>query len=82
MRSLPRLVPAALAAVMTAGLSLQAIPARPDGRADEGIYRRGHGPIVIGHRGASGDRPEHTLEAYWLAIQEGADYVEPDLVST
>ena len=39
-------------------------------------------PIVIGHRGASGDRPEHTLEAYWLAIQEGADYIEPDLVST
>ena len=39
-------------------------------------------PIVIGHRGASGDRPEHTLEAYWLAIQEGADYVEPDVVST
>ena len=33
--------------------------------------------IVIGHRLASGDRPEHTLEAYWLAIQEGADYVEP-----
>ena len=39
-------------------------------------------PIVIGHRGASGFRPEHTLEAYWLAIQEGADYIEPDLVST
>ena len=38
--------------------------------------------IVIGHRGASGDRPEHTLEAYWLAMQEGADYIEPDLVST
>jgi glycerophosphoryl diester phosphodiesterase len=39
-------------------------------------------PIVIGHRGASGARPEHTLEAYLLAIQEGADYIEPDLVST
>jgi glycerophosphoryl diester phosphodiesterase len=39
-------------------------------------------PIVIGHRGASGDRPEHTLEAYWLAIQEGADVIEPDLVVT
>jgi glycerophosphoryl diester phosphodiesterase len=39
-------------------------------------------PIVIGHRGASGYRPEHTLEAYRLAIQLGADYVEPDLVST
>src|SRR5215831_14862110 len=37
---------------------------------------------VIGHRGASGHRPEHTLESYWLAIQEGADFIEPDIVST
>ncbi|GAA0794938.1 glycerophosphodiester phosphodiesterase [Spirilliplanes yamanashiensis] len=40
------------------------------------------GPLVIAHRGASGYRPEHTLEAYRLAIQLGADYIEPDLVST
>jgi glycerophosphoryl diester phosphodiesterase len=39
-------------------------------------------PIVIGHRGASGYRPEHTLAAYTLAIDMGADYIEPDLVST
>jgi len=39
-------------------------------------------PIVIGHRGASGYRPEHTLASYELAIQLGADFVEPDLVST
>ena len=39
-------------------------------------------PIVIGHRGASGYRPEHTLESYELAIDLGADYIEPDLVST
>jgi glycerophosphoryl diester phosphodiesterase len=39
-------------------------------------------PIVIAHRGASGERPEHTLEAYRLAIEQGADFVEPDLVST
>jgi glycerophosphoryl diester phosphodiesterase len=39
-------------------------------------------PIVIAHRGASAERPEHTLEAYRLAIQQGADYVEPDLVIT
>ena len=39
-------------------------------------------PIVIGHRGASGYRPEHTLASYRLAIRLGADYVEPDLVST
>ena len=43
-------------------------------RADE--------PLVIGHRGASAYRPEHTLAAYQLAIDMGADYIEPDLVST
>jgi glycerophosphoryl diester phosphodiesterase len=37
---------------------------------------------VIAHRGASGERPEHTLEAYRLAIAQGADYIEPDLVMT
>lgn len=42
----------------------------------------GLAPLVIGHRGASGERPEHTLEAYRLAIEQGADYVEPDLVLT
>ncbi|HIK08412.1 MAG TPA: glycerophosphodiester phosphodiesterase [Trichormus sp. M33_DOE_039] len=42
----------------------------------------GQPPIVIGHRGASGYRPEHTLEAYKLAIEMGADYIEPDLVAT
>jgi glycerophosphoryl diester phosphodiesterase len=39
-------------------------------------------PIVIGHRGASGYRPEHTIESYRLAVEMGADYIEPDLVST
>ena len=39
-------------------------------------------PVLIGHRGASGYRPEHTLAAYELAIAQGADYIEPDLVST
>jgi glycerophosphoryl diester phosphodiesterase len=39
-------------------------------------------PIVIGHRGASGHRPEHTLASYRLAIAMGADFVEPDLVAT
>ncbi|WP_460815194.1 glycerophosphodiester phosphodiesterase [Nocardioides korecus] len=49
--------------------------ARPPGQARTA-------PIVIGHRGASGYRPEHTLESYRTAIAMGADYVEPDLVST
>jgi glycerophosphoryl diester phosphodiesterase len=42
----------------------------------------GQDPLVIGHRGASGERPEHTLEAYELAIEQGADFIEPDLVIT
>lgn len=39
-------------------------------------------PIVIGHRGASGYLPEHTLAAYELAAEQGADFIEPDLVMT
>ncbi|MEQ1805877.1 MAG: glycerophosphodiester phosphodiesterase [Burkholderiaceae bacterium] len=39
-------------------------------------------PLVIGHRGAAGYLPEHTLEGYALAIERGADYIEPDLVVT
>ncbi|MFN5956062.1 MAG: glycerophosphodiester phosphodiesterase [Dolichospermum sp.] len=39
-------------------------------------------PIIIAHRGASGYRPEHTLASYELAIDLGADYIEPDLVMT
>lgn len=39
-------------------------------------------PVLIAHRGASAVRPEHTLEAYEVAARQGADYLEPDLVST
>jgi len=42
----------------------------------------GKPPILIAHRGASGYLPEHTLPAYALAIVQGADYIEPDLVAT
>jgi glycerophosphoryl diester phosphodiesterase len=42
----------------------------------------GKPPLLIGHRGASGYLPEHTLEAYQLAITQGADVIEPDLIST
>jgi glycerophosphoryl diester phosphodiesterase len=42
----------------------------------------GQPPIAIAHRGASGYRPEHTLESYQLAIALGADFIEPDLVIT
>ncbi len=63
--------------------------------ADGGSPGRGHGadggnpgrrgerrPLIIGHRGASGYRPEHTLASYALAARMGADYIEPDLVPT
>ena len=39
-------------------------------------------PLIIAHRGASGERPEHTRAAYELAIEQGADVIEPDLVLT
>lgn len=39
-------------------------------------------PLIIGHRGACGYRPEHTLASYQLAMEMGADFIEPDLVST
>lgn len=39
-------------------------------------------PIIIAHRGASGELPEHTLAAYQLAVEQGADFIEPDLVLT
>jgi glycerophosphoryl diester phosphodiesterase len=56
---------------LTAPPSPSRVPARPV-----------DGPLVIGHRGAAGYRPEHTLASYLLAIEQGADYIEPDLVST
>jgi glycerophosphoryl diester phosphodiesterase len=53
-----------------------------DGTAASYNTLSGAAPIVIAHRGASGHRPEHTLEAYALAISQGASYIEPDLVMT
>jgi glycerophosphoryl diester phosphodiesterase len=47
-----------------------------------GVGSRVRRALVIAHRGASGYRPEHTLEAYELAASMGADYLEPDLVPT
>ncbi|MEV6517050.1 glycerophosphodiester phosphodiesterase [Micromonospora chalcea] len=68
----------AAAAVVVPAVAAQA---GPDHRAAEQA-RPAQRPIVIGHRGASGYRPEHTLEAYRLAIRQGADFIEPDLVAT
>lgn len=50
--------------------------------ATGGAHHRPDRPLVIGHRGASGYRPEHTLASYELAARMGADFIEPDLVST
>lgn len=57
------------------------------GTAAAHSYHRDHGtmqtsPLVIGHRGAAGYRPEHTLAGYTLAIEMGVDFIEPDLVLT
>ena len=46
------------------------------------LARRPAAPLVIGHRGAAGYRPEHTLASYEIAARLGADYIEPDLVAT
>lgn len=74
-----------LPALGLAGVLLSAVVVVPASAHDDRPDDRGRAhaePIVIAHRGASGYRPEHTLEAYRLAIRMGADYIEPDLVST
>jgi len=60
------------------------VPASAADQAAAGQRADAHraAPLVIGHRGAPGYRPEHTLASYRLAIEKGADYIEPDLVST
>ena len=54
------------------------------GGNDDGNFAtlNGKAPLVIGHRGAAGFLPEHTIEGYTLAIAQGADFIEPDLVMT
>ncbi len=78
------IVAATLCAMSMPALSQDA---RPSGHQTQNIETSRHsrdrrGLIVIAHRGASGYRPEHTLEAYRLAIRQGADFIEPDLVAT
>lgn len=65
------LLPALLAAALLTSPALAQYPTL-DGKP----------PLVVGHRGASGYLPEHTIEAYKLAIEQGADFIEPDLVVT
>jgi glycerophosphoryl diester phosphodiesterase len=65
----------AVAPALVAGRAL-AGPVQADQR------RPRTGTLVIGHRGAAGYRPEHTLASYELGARMGADFIEPDLVST
>jgi len=62
------------------------VPAQAVGRSSTPTVRRSKpgpaGTLVIGHRGASGYRPEHTLASYELAARLGADFMEPDVVVT
>lgn len=66
-----------LAALLAASALLAAC-----GSDDDYPTLTGDAPLVVGHRGASGYRPEHTLASYQLAIELGADFIEPDLVAT
>ena len=63
-------------------LPVAAIAATPDASVAAKHGRDEPHPLIIAHRGASGYVPEHTLASYALAILQGADYVEPDLVMT
>src|SRR4051794_26534597 len=72
----------ALAALGLGG-NATAAPRRTGGGDDHGGgRRRSRLPLVIGHRGAPAYRPEHTIASYTLAIEMGADYIEPDLCFT
>src|SRR3954452_21343275 len=73
-----------LGATAAAATALAALPVPGPAWADAPDLRQGFRkkPLIIGHRGASGERPESTLMAFRLAIAEGADFIEPDLVVT
>ncbi len=61
-----------------------ALPTPQPGRTPSALIQNRvpefHRPLIIAHRGASGDRPEHSLAAHALAIEQGCDVIEPDLV--
>ncbi|EGX59318.1 putative glycerophosphoryl diester phosphodiesterase [Streptomyces zinciresistens K42] len=66
--------------LLLAAAASPAVAAVPAGSA--AARDRPRGPVVIGHRGAAGWRPEHTAASYTYAVQTGADWIEPDLVPT
>ena len=74
-----------IAGLITALALILAVPAGATGDERQSAQASDRGrsaPLVIAHRGASGHRPEHTLAVYELVIAMGAEYIEPDLVST
>ena len=74
-------IPLALAMVI-APTPAAGTDATPEAAAATTVAPRADKALVIAHRGASAALPEHTLAAYLRAIEDGADYIEPDLVST
>ncbi|HZB05047.1 MAG TPA: glycerophosphodiester phosphodiesterase [Thermoleophilaceae bacterium] len=72
----------ALVAIAVPAATSAAPKKRGQGKGQDAHPRAAKKPLIIGHRGASGYLPEHTLPSYKLAIEQGADYIEPDLVST
>ncbi|MQS36559.1 glycerophosphodiester phosphodiesterase family protein [Streptomyces katsurahamanus] len=79
MPALPRRRSVLLAAGASGALAALPGTARAGDHGDHGDGRR---PVVIGHRGAAGWRPEHTEGSYAFAVRSGADWIEPDLVPT
>jgi glycerophosphoryl diester phosphodiesterase len=82
MRQITRRPTALLLAAAMLVLALSQVAGASGGQEQAAAHGARRLPLVIGHRGASGYRPEHTIASYTLAIELGADYIEPDLVST
>lgn len=72
----PLFQPATMLATLALAMAAPALAQGPAATLD------GKPALIVGHRGASGYLPEHTLESYKLAIEQGADFIEPDLVTT
>jgi glycerophosphoryl diester phosphodiesterase len=81
MHAPPRRAGVPLAGLLLALLTVALLMITASADADPGSPAEAS-PIVFGHRGAAGYRPEHTVASYELAARMGADFIEPDLVST
>ena len=81
MHAPPRRAGVPLAGALLALLTVALLMITASADADAGSPAKAS-PIVFGHRGAAGYRPEHTVASYELAARMGADFIEPDLVST